>query len=233
MALLAGGVAYVSGFGIGSLLTPLFALRVDVQLAVAAASIPHFAATLWRLLLLRKRINKEVFLHFGLSSALGAVVGALAQNFLNNPAMIIVFAGLLIAVGCAGVTGISSKLRFGPKAAGVAGLSSGMFGGLVGNQGGIRSAALLGFNLPKEEFVATASAIGLIVDSVRMPIYFAIRSADLINLWPYISVALLGVLTGTWAGKSVLSKISESMFKRIVAALILLLGVAMLFKYKP
>ncbi len=46
--LIAGAVASVSGFGIGSLLTPLLSLRVGTKLAVAAVSIPHLAATAFR-----------------------------------------------------------------------------------------------------------------------------------------------------------------------------------------
>ena len=41
----AGAIASVAGFGIGSILTPVFALRVDMPLAVAAVAIPHLAAT--------------------------------------------------------------------------------------------------------------------------------------------------------------------------------------------
>jgi hypothetical protein len=53
----------------------------------------------------------------------------------------------------------------------VAGAVSGAFGGLVGNQGGIRSAALMGFEIDKQGFVATATAIALVVDIFRMPVY--------------------------------------------------------------
>src|ERR1700679_266386 len=109
VALLAGAVAYVSGFGIGSLLTPLFALRMDVQLAVAAVSIPHFIATLWRFLILRKDLNKQVFWQFGLTSAIGGLAGALVHNLVSSQALILIFACLLIFAGATGVTGLSSR----------------------------------------------------------------------------------------------------------------------------
>jgi len=41
VGVLAGSVAAVSGFGVGSLLTPVLALRVGTKLAVAAVAIPH------------------------------------------------------------------------------------------------------------------------------------------------------------------------------------------------
>lgn len=230
VALLAGGVASISGFGIGSLLTPLFALRMDLQLAVAAVSIPHLLGTAVRFGLIRKDLRKDVFISFGVWSAVGGLIGALLHNAANNPVLVIVFACLLLFAGAVGTFGLSQKMRFPPNVSWLAGLTSGAFGGLVGNQGGIRSAALLGFNLTKQEFVATATGIGLIVDGARMPVYFASRFSDLIQLWLPISVASAGVLLGTWLGKATLSKIPESIFKRVVSMIILVLGITMLFK---
>lgn len=44
-AAVAGGIASVAGFGVGSILTPLLAVRLGTKLAVAAVSIPHVTAT--------------------------------------------------------------------------------------------------------------------------------------------------------------------------------------------
>jgi hypothetical protein len=44
-AAFAVAVAAVSGFGIGSLLTPYLGMKTGIKLAVAAVSIPHFATT--------------------------------------------------------------------------------------------------------------------------------------------------------------------------------------------
>lgn len=62
--------------------------------------------------------------------------------------------------------------------------SLGILGGLVGTQGGIRAVALLGFELSKETFVATATAVALIVDGIRAPIYLVSQWKDLIEIWP-------------------------------------------------
>lgn len=61
--------------------------------------------------------------------------------------------------GVSAITGYAHRMRFGSKAAWIAGALSGLLGGLVGNQRGIRSAALLGFQLERRAFVATATAI--------------------------------------------------------------------------
>ncbi|MBX9724426.1 MAG: TSUP family transporter, partial [Candidatus Obscuribacterales bacterium] len=129
VALFAGGVASISGFGIGSLLTPLLALRLDLQLAVAAVSIPHVLGTAARFALIHKNLRKDIFISFGIWSAIGGLSGALIHNLAKNPTLITVFAGLLIFAGGVGTVGLSEKLRCPQKASWLAGLLSGIFGG--------------------------------------------------------------------------------------------------------
>src|SRR5215203_5114141 len=95
-SVLAGGIASVSGFGIGSLLTPLLAVRVGTKLAVAAVSIPHMTATALRLWIMRKHVDRRLLLSFGLMSAAGGLTGALLHAYADSPALTIVFGGLLI-----------------------------------------------------------------------------------------------------------------------------------------
>lgn len=230
VAIFAGAIASVSGFGVGSLLTPLIAVRIDLPTAVAAVSIPHLLATAFRFVLIRKDLNQDVFVKFGVWSALGGLIGALSALLIQDKALNLVFAGLLIFAGSTGVSGVSEKMRYPQQIAWLAGLASGAFGGLVGNQGGIRSAALMGFNLSKNEFVATATAIALVVDGARMPVYFFNQANSLANLWQPILIATIGVLLGTWFGQPVLHKIPEKVFKRVVCGLILVLGLTMLLK---
>src|SRR5881394_1256837 len=108
-------------------------------------------------------------------------------------------------------------MRLGRKAAYVAGAVSGALGGLVGNQGGIRSAAMLGFDVPKEAFVATATAIALFVDAARLPVYLVTQWHDLLNVWPKILAATIGVVIGTALGTKVLGRIPANIFRKVVA----------------
>ncbi|HLJ72992.1 MAG TPA: sulfite exporter TauE/SafE family protein [Thermoanaerobaculia bacterium] len=229
VAFIAGAIASVAGFGIGSILTPLLGLRIGVKLAVAAVSIAHVTGTAVRFWTLRDRVDRQVLKTFGLMSAAGGLLGALLHNVASSPALRIIFAAILIFAGIMGVTGWSDRLRFGRAGASVAGGLSGFLGGLIGNQGGIRAAAMLAFDVPKEAFVATATAIALIVDGVRMPVYAISEGRALVAVWPLIAIATAGVVAGTLLGRAILGRIPEKPFRRIVAALILILGVAMLF----
>ena len=227
VAVLAGAVASVVGFGIGSLLTPLLAVRVGTQLAVAAISIPHVFATAFRFWRLRAHVDRHVLVNFGITSAAGGLTGALLHSFAGNRALAIVFGLILIFVGLSELTGLSRRMRFRGAVAWIAGGVSGLFGGLVGNQGGIRSAALLGFDVDKQAFVATATAIGLVVDGARMPVYFATQAREIANIWPLVLIATIGALVGTLLGVRTLRHIPDNVFRPVVAIILLALGAYM------
>jgi len=146
----------------------------------------------------------------------------------NSPALTIVFGCLLVFAGASGLTGFVDRMHFGRRTAWVAGALSGFFGGLVGNQGGIRSAALLGFDIRKEELIATATAIALIVDGARMPVYLAVETKGILSAWPLLVTAILGVLVGTFWGVRFLKRIQERTFRKFVYSLVLSLGIYML-----
>ena len=225
---LAGTVAAVTGFGIGSLLTPLLAIETGTRLAVAAVAIPHFIGTLQRFVRLRRHVDRRVLLGFGITSAIGGLAGALLHTRLSSRTLSIVFGTLLILAGVSELTGWVQRVRWGRRAAWVAGALSGILGGLVGNQGGIRAAAMLGFEVPREAFVATATAIGLIVDLARLPLYLAAEWRGMAGLWSFLLPATAGVVIGTELGTRALVRIPEQLFRRLLAALLFVLGISML-----
>lgn len=227
-ATVAGAIAAVSGFGIGSILTPLLANFVGMKLAVAVVSVPHFLGTALRLTLVREHIDKKVLVTFGITSAIGGLAGALLHVWLRSIVLSYVLGALLVFAGLMGVTRLGERMRFGRTAGWIAGAVSGVFGGLVGNQGGIRSAALMGFEVSKESFVATATAIALLVDVFRMPVYAATQYRSLVSAWPAMLLATIGVVVGTLAGKPLLRRIPERSYRTIVSVIILALGIWML-----
>lgn len=195
-ALIAGSIAAVTGFGIGSLVTPVLSLSLGTKLSIALVSLPHFIATALRFWMLRAHVDRHVLLGFGFM----------------------------------GLSGFSQKMKFHGGIAWLAGGLSGILGGLVGNQGGIRSAALLGFTISKESFVATATAIGLIVDSARMPVYFYNEGKAIWTNWKWIMLTTIGVVVGTFIGTRFLKRLPEQIFRRVVSALIFFLGAFMLYR---
>jgi uncharacterized membrane protein YfcA len=224
VAVLGGATAAVAGFGIGSLLTPILALSVGTPLAVAAVSIPHAAATALRFWRLRTSVDRGVLLRFGLLSAAGGLLGALLYSRLANAPLTIVLGVLLVATAVAGLTRWNTRWHARGAVPGALGIASGFFGGIVGNQGGLRAAALLAFPLTPAAYVATSTATGLIVDAARMPIYLARAGGPMRAMAMPIAVMTVGTLTGTLLGERVLLGLTPERFRQLVSLLIGVLG---------
>jgi len=224
---LAGAIAAVSGFGIGSLLTPILMLSMPTPHAVAVLAIPHAWATMIRWLRLRSDVHGPTFRQFGVASAIGGLGGAALQSQLASAALTLVLASLLVLAGSTELAGRRVPLPRTRAWRFLGGVLSGLFGGLVGNQGGIRAAALLGFRLPPRQLVATATASALLVDAARVPIYFLTAGGVIAEAARYWIVASIGVTIGTFIGVPLLRRIPEPIYRRLVGGLLLVLGISL------
>lgn len=230
VALLAGATASVVGFGIGSLLTPLLAVELGMSAAVTLVALPHAAATALRCWRLRADIHRGVLLRFGLLSAAGGLLGALLYTRLGGGGLTRILGALLLLTAAAHLGGLARRWHPHGPVVGLLGVGSGFFGGLAGNQGGLRAAALASFGLGPAAFVATSTATGLLVDAARTPVYLARGGALLLEHWPVVAAATAGVLAGTLAGERLLLGLSRERFGQVVAAAIGLLGAWLLFR---
>lgn len=228
VAILSGATATVVGFGIGSLMTPLLAIEFGTTAAVALVTVPHAAATAVRCWRLRAHVDRGVVARFGVLSAAGALAGALLYTRLGPGALTRVLGGLLLLTAIAQLTGWTSRWQPRGPVVAIFGLASGFFGGIAGNQGGLRSAALTAFGLPPVVFVATATAIGLLVDAARTPVYVWHSGRVLVTHWAPLLVATAGVLVGTLVGERLLLGLSRRRFGQIIGAAIGALGIWLL-----
>lgn len=225
-----GATAAVAGFGIGSLLTPLLATRHGVYAAIAAVSIPHAIATALRCWRLRASIDWPVLKTFGVPSAIGGLLGAYLYSRFPGRMLRDILGALLLATAVAALTDWTRRWRANTGIARALGFLSGLFGGLAGNQGGLRAGALLTFSLSPAAFVATATAIALTVDAVRVPIYVWRAGGILRMLAGPIAVATVGVVIGTLLGERILFGLSPDRFRRVIGVLIGALGLWLLLQ---
>ena len=226
--LFGGAVASIAGFGIGSLLTPAIAASVGTKLAVAAVSIPHAIGTSIRFWRFRRDVDWTLVRSFGITSAAGGLTGALLNMWASSRVLEIVFGSLLVLAGASQVTGYAKRWRLRGMLAWIGGALSGFFGGLVGNQGGIRTAAMLGFEVDKRQFVATTTAVALLIDAARVPVFVTLQGRELVSLLPVITIAALGVIAGTLFGETLLGRVPEAKFRALVGTLLLVLGISFL-----
>jgi len=230
VAVAAGAIASVVGFGIGSLLTPILSVQLGTKLAVAAVAVPHVLGTALRFVVTRRAVDWKVLKSFGLASAAGGLAGALLHTSFSSRGLTIALGLLLVLTGITEWREFAGRVRLSRTGSWIGGLLSGAFGGLVGNQGGVRSAALLTFQLPRDSFIATATLTGLIVDAARTPVYFFTKFAELKAIVGLLALTTAGVLIGTVVGKLALRRIPRRAFGRIAATAVLMLGVYLLLR---
>ena len=181
-------------------------------------AIPHLLATAVRLVRHAGAVDRRTLLRFGLLSAAGGLAGALLQSMLDAPALLAALGALLIATGVASLTGNFGGRRPGTRTALALGLMSGLFGGLAGNQGGLRAAGLLAFDLSPRAFLATSTAVALIVDLARTPVYVLRVGPDLWSHALPMAVAAAGCLVGTVWGERFLLGMGTTAYRRLVGA---------------
>ena len=84
VALLASMLTFFSGFGLGTLLTPVFLLFFPIEIAIALTGVVHLLNNLFKLGLIGSNISWPAFIRFGLPAIIGAFFGAKALFMLSG-----------------------------------------------------------------------------------------------------------------------------------------------------
>ena len=248
ISLLTAILTFFSGFGVGTILTPVFIVFFPIDIAIAMTAIVHFLNNLFKFGLTYKNINKSVLLKFGIPAIPFAVLGAwllvsLSKNnvllfkftLLNIDAEIyliqLIVGLLMLFFAIAELYPSFKKDTIKHKYLMIGGAISGFFGGLTGHQGALRTMFLLKSGLTKEAFIATGIAIACIVDISRMSVYFGkIQKIDIQENIGIISVATLCAFIGAYFGKLLLlKKITINTIQYLVSILIVIISILLIF----
>jgi uncharacterized membrane protein YfcA len=241
VALAASALTLISGFGLGTLLLPVFALFFPVDVAIGMTAIVHVLNNIFKMSLLWRDVNRKVLLRFGVPGILGAFVGARVMLLLGDLTPVnmggLAIQPLSAAVGLLMIFFALTELfpnllRINLKDGFliVGGLLSGFFGGLSGHQGALRSTFLIKLGLTKEAYIATGVGIALLVDFTRIPVYISrYAGATLQNEWPTVLAATLAAFVGALIGKRLIPKITLRSVHILVAILMILMGLALVF----
>lgn len=237
IALVASGLTLYSGFGLGTLLMPAFAVCMPVEQAVAMTAVVHFLNGLFKLAVIGRQADWKVVLRFGLPAILAALIGAWVLTLLSGtestpsrPTTVKVVIGVvLLFFAVAELVPRLRKLEFRPKWMPLGGVLSGFFGGLAGMQGAVRSAFLARAGLPPPAFVATGAVIAALIDITRMGVYahrlFAVRES--LDYW-LLTAAVLSAFTGVLIGSLFLKKLAVNVLRTIVGVLLCVVAVGLI-----
>ena len=248
-ALLAAGLTLYSGFGLGTLLLPVFALFFPAEMAVVATAMVHGANNVFKVSLLGRHADREVVLKFGLPAIVAAIFGALALGWFAqsdsslsievNDAVLseitpvkLVIGLLMIGFALFELLPRFRDLEFDRRYLPLGGVLSGFFGGLSGHQGALRSAFLAKAGLTTERFVASNAAIGFLVDLTRISVYVALFTAagghvSEFSGWPLVITGAISAFCGVLLGRRFLHKVKMTSVQTLVGVLLFGVGVAL------
>jgi uncharacterized membrane protein YfcA len=244
VAFLASGLTFFSGFGLGTLLLPAFALFFPIERAVALTAVVHFLNGLFKLGLVARHADLRVVLRFGIPAILAALAGAWLLLWLSESEPLfeyslfgravrimpvkLVVGLLLVGFAVAELLPQSREISFGPQYLPLGGVLSGFFGGLSGMQGALRSAFLARAGLSKEVFVATGVVVACLIDLSRLGVYSRslFNEAGQIDYW-LLSGAVLSAFGGAALGNRFLATMTMRGIRRIVAGMLLFIAIGL------
>jgi uncharacterized membrane protein YfcA len=247
VALLASGLTLYSGFGLGTLLLPAFALFLPAPAAVAATATVHLLNNIFKGGLVGQEAHWPTLLRFGLPAIPAAILGAYALGRLSTlPAFRWTFLGYSFEPSAAGVVIGCLMIAFAilelqpwfqrlsapPRLMSVGGALTGFLGGLTGQQGALRSMFLLKSGLAPERFIATGVLIAIMIDISRLPTYVATFATGAFALSPHelqlVAAGTMSAFVGAWLGARFLKKATLGVVRLIVATLMLFIGAGLI-----
>lgn len=243
-AFIGSGLTLVSGFGLGTLLVPVFGIFFPIEIAISLTAIVHFLNNLFKLVLVGRNADKEILFRFGIPSILAAFAGAylltrisdmpavyeyqLGENTFKLLPVKMVIGSLLAIFAILELWPSFRKLEIHSKYLPFGGLLSGFFGGLSGNQGALRSAFLIKSGLNKESYIGTGVVLACFIDISRLTIYGTGFTSDFKSLPGFLLVAAtLSAFAGAWIGNKWLKKTTFGSIRNLVTIFLLVFAVVL------
>jgi uncharacterized membrane protein YfcA len=243
-AFFAAILTFFSGFGLGTILTPVFMIFFPADLAVALTGVVHFFNNIFKLFLVGKKADRKVLFSFGVPAVLAAILGSwlllnisdlkpvfsyeISGNTFEVSPVKFTISILLICFAIIDLVPYFNKLQFSRSKLPLGGALSGFFGGLSGNQGALRSAFLIKAGLSKESFIATAVVVSTFVDFTRLTVYATrFSKAGLEENLLLVFIATLSAIAGAFLGNKLLKKVTLKFIQILVAIMLILISIAL------
>lgn len=249
VALFVAGLTFFSGFGLGTLLMPAFALFFPIEIAVAATAIVHFVNNIYKFILIGREGNLKIVIAFGIPAVIAAAGGAylldyvsqfenaysysLFQNEMSVTPVKFMIALLMIVFAIVELIPNLKNFNISHKWIPFGGLLSGFFGGLSGHQGALRTAFLIRAGLEKKEFIGTLVGCSLLIDVTRITIYgitFFKTDFNILDQSGLLGLLIVGsaaAFIGTTFGKYLLEKVTFKSIQYTVASMLFLLAIGL------
>ncbi len=237
-------LTFFSGFGLGTILTPVFMLFFPVDLAIALTGVVHFFNNLFKIILVGRKADRAVLIRFGVPAVIASFVGAWVLLHIPDSQPLfdytlfgktfevytvkLIISVLLIIFATMDLIPYFDKMQFGREKLPLGGVLSGFFGGLSGNQGALRSAFLIKAGLTKEAFIGTAVVVSTFVDFTRLSVYATrfVKSGLSDNIM-LVVFAILAAISGAYIGNRLLKKVTIKYIQILIAIMLIIVSLAL------
>lgn len=212
----------ITGFANSLILVPLLSLFLDIKMVVPVAAILSIASGIYLFRITREKIEKEfVFVLFFLM--IGTLIGthflvSYGSGHLEKVLGIVVI--LFSVQTFFGGTFKGIKKWWGA----VAGLAGGVLGGMF-TANGPPLVIYFGNKLKKQSFRATLNVIFLI-DAVWLNALYVFTGVTTQDTFMFALPLLPALVVALYLGSKMHVRVKEILFKRIVAAILFVVGVA-------
>ncbi len=232
-----------TGFGLGTLLLPAFALVLAPMAAVAATAVVHGLNNLFKLALLFGEVDRPVLIRFGVPAVIAAIPGAwLLSRLASATTRIDWSAGplegavtpvklslgvLILFFAWVELSAVAKRFSIDRRWLSVGGLISGFFGGLSGHQGAFRAAFLGPLGLSPGAWAGTQAAIAVLVDLTRVLVYgsaFAATGWETAGDPGLIAAVTAAAFAGSFTARRLLHKTTVRGIRTTTGGLLLLVG---------
>lgn len=229
LTLVAAAVGTISGFGTSTLMIPVLVIFFPPVEAIFLVAIIHWFGNIWKVALFRSGFNWRLLALFGAVGLATSYLGAQISLGANAQILLRLLGAFLAGYALFLIFQSKFKIPAGNVTALSGGALSGFFAGMFGIGGAIRGMFLAAFNLPKAVYIATAGAIGLLVDSTRIITYF-IGGATMPNkLWYGLLLFIPVSFIGAQIAKTIVDKIPQNKFRAVVAVFLFAVGIKLIF----
>ena len=245
VALIGSALTLFSGFGLGTILLPVFGLFFPIEIAIILTAIVHFLNNLLKLIVFGKNADSTVILRFGIPAIIFAFWGAyvlkelvgmqplfeysIAEKTFGILPIKLIIGVLLLIFSLIEFIPKYKNMEFDKKYLSVGGILSGFFGGISGHQGALRSAFLIRTNLSKDAFIATGVVIACLVDVSRLSVYIPQIIENKITLdYKLVVLATLSAFCGVYFGNKLLQKTTVKTLQNLVALMLMLYAVLLI-----
>lgn len=221
-----GATSFVSaafGLGGGAILLAVMALLMPPAALIPVHGLVQLGSNTGRAAMLLPHVLRAAVPGFAAGSAVGAVIGGAISIELPGPALQVMVGLFVLFTVVAKAPAWLTRLPI------LTGLVSSFLTMFVGATGLFVAGYSRALRLPKLGYVATHAALMTLQHALKVAVFAALGFA--FADWLPLALGMIAAgLVGTWAGRALLIKADEALFRRLLDILLVLLSLRLIWQ---